>query len=64
MTTFKRVCLKDHTITDQEGTTFTLQRAKEYTTSGERSDGTVMVFSRFWVRVPVSLFSGEELSTR
>lgn len=63
MTTFKRICLEDYTITDTEGTSFTLQRAKEYTTSLEREDGTVMLFSTYWVRVPVTLFAGERLFT-
>lgn len=56
MKTFKRVCLEAHTVRDQEGTEFTIERAKEYTTSAERADGTVMVFSRYWVRVPVTIF--------
>ena len=58
MKTMKRVCIKDHTVTDAEGTSFTIQRAKEYTTSVEK-DGMVLVFSRYWVTVPVSIFAGE-----
>ena len=58
MTTFQRICIQDHTIRDQEGTEFTLRRAKEYTTSAEREDGTVMVFSQYWVRVPIAFFAG------
>lgn len=57
MKTFKRVCLEDYTIVDAEGTTFTVERAKEYTTSAEK-DGTVVVFSRYWVTVPVRIFAG------
>ena len=58
MTTFKRICLEDYTVIDAEGTAFTLHRAEEYTTSAER-DGTVMVFSQYWVRVPLRIFAGE-----
>ncbi len=58
MKTFRRVCIEDYTITDQEGTSFTLKRAKEYTTGAEQ-DGKVRVFSRFWVVVPVAIFAGE-----
>lgn len=56
---YKRICLYDHTITDDEGTSFTLKRGTEYTTSGPLEDGTVMVFSQYWVRVPLALFGGE-----
>lgn len=57
MKTFNRICIEDHTITDREGTSFTLRRAKEYTTSGER-DGSVLVFSQYWVRAPIGIFAG------
>ena len=46
------------TVIDAEGTAFTIHRAEEYTTSAER-DGTVMVFSQYWVRVPLRVFAGE-----
>ena len=60
MITFKRVCIKDHTIEDTNGDSFTLKRTKEYTTSPIREeDNTIMVFSTYWVRVPVDLFAGE-----
>ncbi len=58
MKTMKRVCVQDYTVTDAEGASFTVKRAKEYITSGEK-DGTVVVFSQYWVRVPVSIFAGE-----
>lgn len=60
--TFKRVCIKDYTVTDEEGTSFTVQRAKEYITSSER-DGVVVVFSQYWVTVPVEIFAGEQQFT-
>lgn len=58
MKTLKRICLHDHTITDQEGTSFTLKRGEEYITSPVR-ESEVVVYSTYWVRVPVSLFAGE-----
>lgn len=57
-TMFHRICLEDYTITDEEGTSFTLKRGKEYTTTCQ-THGTVLVCSRYWVRVPVSLFGGD-----
>ena len=62
--TFKRICLMDYPIQDANGTTFTLRRAKEYITSPVREDGTVLVFSQYWVRVPVTLFAGEQEFTK
>ncbi len=58
MQTFNRICLEDYKIVDEGGITFTLQRGKEYTTSREQH-GTVMVFSQYWVRVPIAIFAGE-----
>ena len=57
-TTFKRVCIRDYTIRDDDGETFTIKRAKEYTTSPERPDGTVRVYSQYWVDVPADIFAG------
>jgi hypothetical protein len=61
-TTFQRVCIEDYTVTDSEGTSFTVKRGREYITSPER-DGQVRVFSTFWVWVPVSIFAGERKFT-
>lgn len=63
MTTFKRICLRDYTISAENGDTLTLTRGKEYITSRERA-GLVTVFSSFWVPVPVDLFAGEVPFTR
>jgi hypothetical protein len=60
---FNRVCIKDYTVTDQEGTSFTVERARSYITSPEK-DGTVMVFSRYWITVPVEIFAGEREGVR
>lgn len=58
MTTFDRICIKDYVLKDQEETVFIIKRGEKYTTSSEK-DGEVTVFSRFWVKVPVSIFAGE-----
>lgn len=62
MITFKRICIRDHRITAENGDTLRLERGKEYLTSAEKS-GEVTVFSSFWVKVPVDLFAGEERFT-
>ena len=58
MKTFKRVCIEDYTIIDQEGTSFTVKRAKEYITGPEK-DSALVVFSQYWVMVPARIFAGE-----
>jgi hypothetical protein len=63
MQTFHRICIQDHTVTDQEGTSFTVERGKEYLTSAE-DKGSVVVFSRYWVPVPATIFAGEKEFTR
>jgi len=56
--TFKRICIEDWTTSDAVGNSFTVVRGKEYTTTSEREDGTVTVFSSDWVVAPVSIFAG------
>ena len=73
MKTFNRICIKDHTITDKQGTSFTIEGGKEYLTSavnGARAahgpsaaEGMVTVFSKYWVSVPVDIFAGEQKFT-
>jgi len=58
METFNRICIKDYHIKDSIGQQFDLKRGKEYLTSRDE-DGLVMVFSNYWVKVPVELFAGE-----
>ena len=58
MTTFKRVCIQDYSIRTAEGAVFELKRCKEYITSAEQPDNTVVVFSSHWVTVPSSIFAG------
>ena len=59
MKTYSRICLKDYTVEAQNGDKLELKRGKEYTTSEENNDK-VVVFSNFWVPVPVNIFGGEK----
>jgi len=59
MQTFNRVCIKDHEVKDSRGSLFCVNRGKEYITSAVDENKTVMVFSNYWVRVPVDIFAGE-----
>ena len=58
MTTFNRVCIKDFCIEAASGAEVELKRGHEYLTSEERNKK-VVVFSTYWVEVPVELFAGE-----
>lgn len=57
MKTFHRICLKDFLIIGKDNR-FELKRGREYITS-EEENGEVVVFSKFWVRVPANIFGGE-----
>ena len=57
MQTFKRICIKDYTITEQDKT-LTIKRGKEYTTTPE-DNGIVTVFTMYWAQVPCNIFAGE-----
>lgn len=57
--TFNRICLRDWSIEAQNGDRLDLKRGKEYLTSAPRPDGNVVVFSTFWVPVPLDVFGGE-----
>jgi hypothetical protein len=61
--TFKRVCIEDYDIVALDGGHFRVERAKEYITGPERDDGTLTVFSRYWVNVPARIFAGEVMFT-
>jgi len=64
MSTFKRICVTDYVVFDDSGNKQPVERGKEYTTSDVHlEDGTVTVFSMFWVRMPKSLFAGERRFT-
>lgn len=68
MQTFKRLCIRDYTITDDHGHSFTVKRGHEYLTSAVDAapsigpapeEGCVIVFSHYWAPVPVEVFAGE-----
>jgi len=61
--TYKRICIKDWEITAENGDYFKVKRGEEYTTSKVDENNKVLVFSNFWVRVPVENFAGEILYT-
>jgi hypothetical protein len=63
MTTYKRICIKDYEKVDSEGNKLSLKRGQEYLTSKEE-DKTVVVFTNFWVKVPLNIFGGELLFTK
>ena len=51
------ICVKDWSIEALNGDRLDLKRGKEYTTSPEKN-GRVVVFGRFWVLAPASVFAG------
>lgn len=63
MTTFKRVCIKDWSISATNGDRLDLKRGEEYITSDRHDDETCTVFSTYWVRTPLSIWAGEEKFT-
>ena len=62
MKTFKRTCIKSTVLNTHDN--FTLKLGKEYITSSVDNNGEVMVFSRYWLSVPVSLFAKERVFTK
>lgn len=59
MKTYNRLCIKDYTVKARNGDCLELKRGKEYLTSEKQKGNKVVVFSKFWVPVPLSLFAGE-----
>ena len=59
MKTYKRICIKSHTITAENGDSQTIERGEEYITSDVDENSEVTVFSTFWVPFSVELFAGE-----
>ena len=58
MRVFEAICLEDYEIVEGNDR-LELKRGTEYTVSAVRdSDDTVVVFSRYWARVPANLFGG------
>ena len=66
MKTLYRICKTEHTVTDEAGKSFTIEVGKKYLTSevgvavaahGPGPEvGHVIVFSKYWVSVPVEVF--------
>lgn len=59
MQTFNRICIKDFTVTADNGDSFTLKRGREYLTSAVGNAPSVVVFDTYWVHVPADIFAGE-----
>jgi len=62
MKTFKRLCIKNYKISDNLGNCFELQFGKRYITSDIKNNK-VIVFSNFWVTVPIKYFSFSDVSS-
>lgn len=56
MKVYEAKCVKSWSITAQNGDHFELEQGKNYTIGAPAVDQTVMVFSRFWLRVPMNCF--------
>ena len=56
MKVIEQLCIRSHTITDSYGTSFTTEQGKTYTTSIPDDSNTIIVFSRYWTRVPKENF--------
>lgn len=54
----ERIARKDWEVTARNGDHFAVKNGKTYTTTKRPSDdGTVTVFSSYWVRVPFDVFA-------
>jgi hypothetical protein len=53
----ERIAARDWEITAENGDHFAVKAGKQYTTTKHpRADGSVTVFSNFWVPVPIDVF--------
>jgi len=69
MRTFRRICIKDYEVADEDGNVAKIERGREYITSAvndapkilnqELIAGHVIVFADYWFPVPVEYFAGE-----
>ena len=55
MKVIEQTCIKDWEITAQNGDYFKAEKGKSYTTTVPKN-GSVVVFSNYWVRVPKECF--------
>ena len=62
MKTYKRICIKNHSIIGNNGT-FEIRRGKEYITSPKNKKNMVTVYTNFWADVPISCFAGAQKFT-
>jgi len=73
MKAFRAICVRDEKVVgvvtpgingtspeDGQEATVTFARGKEYTISAPRADGTVTVFTRYWLSVPADWFARVE----
>jgi hypothetical protein len=56
MKVYERIALKDWHVEAANGDRQEVKRGKAYTVSPPRDDGSVLLFSRFWVLVPDEVF--------
>jgi len=63
MKTFNRVCIEDFTVVDADKNIAQVKRGQEYLTSEPYDDGTVIVFTNYWFKVPLIHFAGERKFT-
>ena len=63
MRMYDRICIKDYSVTAQNGDHFEIKRGQEYITSFSKF-GKVIVYSNFWVKVPTKHFAGAVLFTK
>lgn len=62
MKTLKRICIKNHTVSDRSGNSMTVERGHEYITTPD-DNGECVVFGPYWAPFPVNAFAGEERFT-
>lgn len=56
MEVFTAVCIEDWHIEAENGDRQDCKKGERYTISAPRKDGTVTVFSSFWVPAPIGIF--------
>lgn len=57
MKVYTAICIEDWHIEAENGDRQECKRGQEYTVSGDRGDGALMVFSTFWVPAPIRIFA-------
>lgn len=64
MTTFRRECIEDYQIVDDDGTPILkLKKGNSYITTAEK-DGKVLLFDQWWgAKVPIEVFGASKRFT-